>query len=208
MDLLSHLVTFFAEHGYLAVLFALLICSVGVPIPEDITLVAGGVISGLGYTNVHAMCLLALVGVIAGDLTMFWLGHHFGARLLRWRPVRRVLTPARFAVIRKKFERHGNRLLFIARFLPGMRTPVFITSGLTHRVSVWRFLLFDGAAAVISVPIWVYLGYFGANNHAWLIRWMHRGQTGLWIILGVLVVSAVAYWWGHRRRTEARSDES
>lgn len=205
MDLLSQLVDFFAGYGYIAVLLALLLCSIGVPIPEDITLVAGGVISGLGYTNVHTMCALALFGVVAGDLTMFWLGRHFGARLLRWRPIRRVLTPERFAVVQKKFERYGNRLLFTARFLPGMRTAVFITAGLTHRVSVWRFLLFDGTAAIISVPVWVYLGYFGANNHEWLIKWIHRGQAGLWIILGILATSLGVYWWRKRKRKQAQS---
>ncbi|HEX7341419.1 MAG TPA: DedA family protein [Rhodanobacteraceae bacterium] len=198
MDLLTQLVTYFAEHGYIAVLLALLLCSIGAPLPEDITLVAGGVIAGLGYANVHLMCALAFVGVLAGDLTMFALGHHFGARLLRWRLVARLVTPARYAIVQQKFERYGNRLLFAARFLPGLRTPIYITAGLTHRVPAWRFALFDGAAAVISVPVWVYLGYFGANNHAWLVTWMHRGQTGLWVIIGLLVTGLAVYWWLHR----------
>lgn len=206
MDLLTQLVTFFAEHGYVAVLLALLLCSIGAPIPEDVTLVAGGVIAGLGYANVYAMIVLTLFGVLAGDLTMFALGHHFGVRLLRWRPVARVLTPKRYAAVQRRFERQGNRLLFIARFLPGMRTAVFITAGLTHRVSVWRFLLFDGAAALISVPVWVYLGYLGANNHEWLVTWIHRGQTGLWIVLGVLAVIVGVYWWRRRNRRVRRND--
>ncbi|HET7664111.1 MAG TPA: DedA family protein [Rhodanobacteraceae bacterium] len=208
MDLLTQLVTYFAEHGYIAVLLALLLCSVGAPLPEDVTLVAGGVIAGLGYANVHLMFLLAMFGVLAGDLTMFALGHHFGARLLRWRLVARVLTPARYARVQCKFEQYGNRLLFIARFLPGMRTAVFITAGLTHRVSVWRFLLFDGLAALISVPIWVYLGYVGANNHEWLLKWLHRGQAGLWIALGLLLAGFGAYVWRRRRRTsQAPNDQ-
>lgn len=208
MDLLSQLVTYFAEHGYTAVLLALLLCSVGVPIPEDITLVAGGVIAGLGYANVHLMFAVALVGVIAGDLTMFGLGHHFGARLLRWRWVARLLTPARYALVQQKFERYGNRLLFVARFLPGMRTAVFVTAGLTHRVPAWRFLLFDGSAALISVPVWVYLGYFGANNHQWLVKWVHRGQTGLWVVLGILAVALAAYWWRRRRHATDHTDHA
>lgn len=198
MDLLSQLVTYFAEHGYIAVLLALLLCSVGVPIPEDITLVAGGVIAGLGFANVHVMFAVALLGVIAGDLTMFALGHHFGARLLRWRWVARLLTPERYALVQQKFERYGNRLLFVARFLPGMRTAVFVTAGLTHRVPAWRFVLFDGTAALISVPVWIYLGYFGANNHEWLVKWIHRGQTGLWIVLGLLAIALAVYWWRRR----------
>src|SRR5574337_450395 len=71
MDLLQQLVTIFAENGYVAVFIALMICGAGLPLPEDITLVAGGVIAGLGYANVHAMFALAMFGVLLGDCAIF-----------------------------------------------------------------------------------------------------------------------------------------
>jgi membrane protein DedA with SNARE-associated domain len=171
-----------------------------------VTLVAGGVIAGLDYANVHVMFGVALFGVLVGDAGMFLLGHHSGARMLRWRLVACILTPARYAMVQRKFEQYGNRMLFTARFLPGMRTAVFITAGLTHRVSFIRFLLLDGAAALISVPFWVYLGYFGADNHEWLLKWIHRGQTGLWVALVVLVLVLAVLYWRHRRRRRACPD--
>ncbi|QNJ99846.1 DedA family protein [Dyella telluris] len=205
MELLERLVMVFAENGYLAVFLALLLCGAGVPLPEDITLVAGGVIAGLGYANVHTMFGVGMAGVLVGDAGMFLLGHHFGARILKLRFVARVLTPERYAKVQEKFERYGNRLMFIARFLPGMRTAVFITAGSTHRVSFLRFLLLDGTAALISVPIWVYLGYFGADNHEWLAMWIHRGQNGLWLVIGVALIVALALWWRHKRRVACDS---
>ncbi|GAB3023761.1 MULTISPECIES: DedA family protein [Oleiagrimonas] len=203
MDLLTRLITFFAENGYLAVFMALLVCGMGAPIPEDVTLVAGGVIAGLGYANVHVMFAVTMLGVLVGDAGMFLAGHHYGVRLLHKRPLKWVLTPKRYNAVQKQFERYGNRLLFTARFLPGMRTAVFVSAGLTHRVSFTRFLLLDGLAALISVPVWVYLGYFGANNHEWLLTWIHRGQTGLWIVLGALVVGIAIYVWRRRKRRHA-----
>ena len=200
MDLLERLVTLFAENGYAAVFIALLLCGAGAPLPEDITLVAGGVIAGLGYANVHIMFVVAMIGVLVGDSGMFLLGHHYGARILKWRVVSRLLTPARYAKVQEKFERYGNRLMFVARFLPGMRTAVYITAGTTHRVSFIRFLLLDGLAALISVPIWVYLGYFGADNHEWLVKWIRRGQSSLWVLGSIVIVAVLVLWWRHRRR--------
>jgi membrane protein DedA with SNARE-associated domain len=204
MDLLSRLVSFFAENGYLAVFMALLLCGMGVPIPEDVTLVAGGVIAGLGYANVHVMFAVTMLGVLVGDAGMFLAGHHYGVRLLHKRPLKWVLTPKRYCAVQQQFEQYGNRLLFTARFLPGMRTAVFISAGRTHRVSFGRFLLLDGLAALISVPVWVYLGYFGANNHKWLLTWIHRGQAGLWIALGLIAAGIVIYVWRRRKRRAER----
>jgi membrane protein DedA with SNARE-associated domain len=201
MDLLQQLITVFAENGYVAVFIALMICGAGLPLPEDITLVAGGVIAGLGYANVHVMFALTMFGVLLGDAAIFLLGHHYGPRMLKWRLVARVLTPERYARVQEKFDRYGNRVLFFARFLPGMRTTVYITAGTTHRVSFWRFLLIDTLAALISVPFWVYLGYIGANNHEWLVMWMRRGQTSLWVVVGLLLVTLLVLWWRHRCRT-------
>ncbi len=206
MDLLQQLIRIFAENGYVAVFIALMICGAGLPLPEDVTLVAGGVIAGLGYANVHGMFALAMFGVLLGDSAIFLLGHHYGARIMQWRFVARILTPARYAKVQEKFARYGNRMLFFARFLPGMRTTIYLTAGMTHRVSFARFLLLDTLAAMISVPIWVYLGYFGADNHQWLMRWMHRGQTSLWILVGIVIVVVLVVWWRHRRRTRCEQD--
>jgi membrane protein DedA with SNARE-associated domain len=206
MDLLQQLITIFAENGYVAVFIALMICGAGLPLPEDITLVAGGVIAGLGYANVHAMFALAMFGVLLGDTAIFMLGHHYGARILQWRFVARVLTPDRYARVQEKFDRYGNRMLFFARFLPGMRTTVYLTAGTTHRVSFLRFLLIDTLAALISVPFWVYLGFFGADNHEWLMKWMHRGQSSLWVLVGLLVLVVLVSWWRHRRRARCELD--
>ena len=206
MDLLQELVRIFAENGYVAVFVALMICGAGLPLPEDITLVAGGVIAGLGYANVHAMVALTMFGVLLGDSAIFLLGHHYGARILKWRFVARVLTPSRYAKVQEKFDQYGNRMLFFARFLPGMRTTVYLTAGTTHRVSFLRFLLIDALAALISVPFWVYLGYFGADNHEWLVKWMHRGQSSLWVLIGLLVLLALGLWWKRRRRARCGLD--
>jgi membrane protein DedA with SNARE-associated domain len=206
MDLLQQLITIFAENGYVAVFIALMICGAGLPLPEDITLVAGGVIAGLGYANVHAMVALAMFGVLLGDSAIFLLGHHYGARILQWRFVARVLTPQRYVKVQEKFDQYGNRMLFFARFLPGMRTTVYLTAGTTHRVSFLRFLLIDTLAALISVPFWVYLGFFGADNHEWLVKWLHRGQSSLWVLVGVLLLTVLVLWWKHRRRTRCGLD--
>ncbi|MDY4478827.1 DedA family membrane protein [[Pasteurella] aerogenes] len=197
------LIGFFTDYGYFAVFFVLVICGFGVPIPEDITLVSGGVISGLGYANPHTMLVVSMFGVLIGDSTMYWLGRIYGTKILRFRPIRKMLTLKRLKSVREKFDKYGNRVLFSARFLPGLRAPIYMISGITRRVSFTRFILIDFLAAIISVPIWVYLGYFGASNLDWLHEQIKRGQTVIYVFVALLAI--FLFWkWKQSKKTKAQ----
>lgn len=190
---------FFTEFGYAAVFFVLVICGFGVPIPEDITLVTGGVIAGLGYANEHFMFLVGMLGVLVGDGLMFILGRVYGERILRFKPIAKIMTPKRYAQVQQKFDQYGNRVLFVARFLPGLRSPIFLTAGMSGKVSFWQWLLMDGFAALISVPLWVYLGYLGAENREWLMDKVHQFQHIFYVLIGIGAV-VLFYWWRKKRQ--------
>lgn len=188
MEPLSLLVGFFTQFGYLAVLSVLLACGFGLPVPEDVTLVSGGVISGLGYSNLTTMFLVGLAGVLVGDGLVFVLGRLYGTRVFEMRVIRRFLTPERLKKVEAKLAKHGRMVVFAARFMPGLRTPIFLTTGATRQVSPLTFFALDGVAALISVPLWVYLGYLGAERREWLLSWLERGQT----VTIAILVTAVA----------------
>lgn len=185
MDLLNYLVSLFLEHGYLAVFSVLLLCGFGLPIPEDITLVAGGVISGMenSESQIHLMFLTGMLGVMVGDSIMFLAGYFQGEKILRTKLVSRIVTPERYEAVQKQFEKYGRWVVFMARFMPGLRAAIFMTAGISKKVSFARFFLTDGFAALISVPIWIYLGYFFASNFDELLSHVRNGQM---LILGTL----------------------
>jgi membrane protein DedA with SNARE-associated domain len=189
--------------AYVAVVAALLACGFGVPVPEDIILVAAGVLSGLGVTDVRLMLVLGLGGVLVGDSIIFFLGRTCGERVRRLPLLRRLLTPERYAKVQEKFRRHGSRVVLLARFLPGLRTPIFLTAGMSRTVPFWRFALLDGLAALVSVPLWVVLGYLGADNRAWLAAWVHRSRTGVLVLVAVALLVALVGWYVRNRRQEA-----
>lgn len=193
---------FFVEYGYAAVFFVLVICGFGVPIPEDLTLVTGGVISGMGYTNPHIMFAVGMLGVLVGDGIMFAAGRIWGQKILRFKPIARIMTPKRYEQVREKFDKYGNWVLFVARFLPGLRTAVFVTAGISRKVSYLRFIIMDGLAALISVPIWIYLGEYGAHNIDWLMAKMHSLQSGIFVILGIGATVVAWIWWKKRQRIQ------
>jgi hypothetical protein len=198
----AFLEAFFVEYGYAAVFFVLVICGFGVPIPEDLTLVTGGVISGMGYTNPHIMFAVGMLGVLVGDGIMFAAGRIWGQKILRFKPIARIMTPKRYEQVQEKFDKYGNWVLFVARFLPGLRTAVFVTAAISRKVSYLRFIIMDGLAALISVPIWIYLGEYGAHNIDWLMAKMHSLQSGIFVILGIGAAVVAWIWWKKRQRIQ------
>ncbi len=91
--------------------------------------------------NVHIMVTVGMLGVLVGDGLMFTAGRVFGHRILEARFVARVMTPKRYAQVQEKFDKYGTACCFVARFLPGLRTPIFITAGISRKVSYLCFLM-------------------------------------------------------------------
>jgi membrane protein DedA with SNARE-associated domain len=139
--------------------FVLILCGIGLPIPEDIVLIVAGVLAQDQARSWIEVALLMYAGVIGGDCITFFAGRHVGGWLLTSRWFQRIVSPAKQARVVDFFERYGAMGLFIGRFLPGLRAPIFFTAG-SMKVPFWKFLLFDGVAALISVPVFVWLGHW------------------------------------------------
>ena len=188
MDFLNILINFFSNYGYFAVFGVLILCGFGLPVPEDISLVAGGVISALGNTNEHIMFGVGMAGVLIGDSVVFSAGYFFGEKILQNKFISKIITPARYEIVQEQFQKYGKWVVFMARFMPGLRTPIFLTAGISKRVSFLRFFVTDFLAAIISVPIWVYLGYYGASNFEQLKAWVVQGQISFFILLAIVIL--------------------
>ena len=140
------------------------------------------------------MLAVGMAGVLVGDSTMYWGGRIFGYRIQRLRLFRKILSPRRFSQIQKKFKKYGLGLLFVARFLPGLRSPIFLVAGMSRRISFWAFILMDGFAASISVPVWIYMGHFFADNLDLLMEYVHDVQKMIYLGLGlILLIVLVIY---------------
>ncbi|MCE2706388.1 MAG: DedA family protein [Proteobacteria bacterium] len=194
MEVLNYLIEFFTNYGYWAVFFVLIACGIGVPIPEDITLIAGGVICALSNDTHHVllpeiMSVISLIGVLGGDAIMFLMGRKLGSKVTRVKGIRRIITKEIYVHIQEKVHKYGDKILFFARFLPGLRAPIYIMAGVSHKVSYFKFLLMDGLAALISVPSLIYLGYFFANDLDHVLNYVKHSEV---LIIG-LIVSGVLF---------------
>lgn len=183
--------------SYLGLFVVLFIAGLGVPLPEDIPLIAGGwLCHHHPQTNVYLMTLVGLIGVLVGDGLLFNMGRRFGTQLVGHRWLQRIAKPWLVAKAQEKFDKHGAKIIFLARFMPGLRSVIFLIAG-TLKVPYWKFLIFDGSAALISVPVWVFGGwYFGGRIEEFIA---HAKVGGLTIGAGVLAIFVGYVIWEVRR---------
>lgn len=201
MKLLIDLLEFIQPYGawsYGVIFGVLLACGFGLPIPEDITLVTGGILASRGIIRFDYCVVLCMVGVLMGDGIVFMLGKTMGNRIKSTRFGKFLLPEKRDAAVRALVQKYGDKIIFMARFMPGLRTPLFFATGSYH-VPFWKFLLLDGFAALISVPLWIYVGYlFGANLEE-LERVMRKFQFGIYTILGFAIILFVVILYAKKR---------
>ncbi|MEJ1972341.1 MAG: DedA family protein [Lacunisphaera sp.] len=137
----------------------LILCGLGLPVPEDVVLVAAGALAETDGRTWLETSVVMYAGVMLGDSTIFFAGRYFGGKLRNSRWFQRNFSAKKQARVEGLFERYHSTVLFVGRFLPGLRAPIFFTAGST-RVKFWKFFLFDGLAALISVPFFVWLGHW------------------------------------------------
>lgn len=154
---------FYERLTYLAVFLVLIACSFGLPLPEDVPLLTGGVLVQQGQAHLALMIPVGMVGVLTGDIVLFWIGRKFGHHVVEHRFLRRLIRPSRLVMAEALFARHGLKIVFIGRFLPGLRPMIFMAAGVL-KVRFWQFALVNGAAACISVPTLILLGTLFGHN--------------------------------------------
>jgi membrane protein DedA with SNARE-associated domain len=189
----------YEQWPYLTVLLVLLAASLGLPIPEDIPLLTGGYLCHIGQAALPKMIATGLLGVLAGDVFLFTMGRRFGHHVVEHRVFRRLVNPSRLLMAEELFARHGLKIIFIGRFLPGLRPMIFMAAGVL-RVRPLAFAAVNGAAACISVPTLVLLGKFFGGSLDQIKRDIRIASHGMGLVLIVIALIAGAIWLQRRQK--------
>jgi len=167
-DLTDWLEDVSAEWWFLLVILVIALLDSVVPVvPSETTVILGGVAAGAGDQPLLLVIACGALGAFLGDNTAYWIGRRF-TPLIQRRAAHRPKTAKRLQWARDQIRRRGGLLLITARFIPGGRTALTITSGVTHQPWAW-FATWVGVAALVWATYAACLGaIFGQtfkDNH-------------------------------------------
>ncbi len=189
-----------AQFTYIGLFVVLLVASLGVPIPEEVPIIAAAVLSHEGLARWWIALPVCILGVLSGDVVLYWSGRHWGERLLNWRVVRLVLNREREDRFKAAYRRHAGKTIFTVRHVMGLRAAAFLTAGIAH-VPFWKFLLVDGMAVTLGVPVGFSLAYLFTDQLEEVMADVHRVQRwlGLFAVVAMVIILAVHIWRRNRR---------
>jgi membrane protein DedA with SNARE-associated domain len=178
----------------------------GVPVPGETTLILAAVYAGAGRLNVWLVGIIGFAAAVTGDNIGFAIGH-FGGRALVERYGRYIfLTSERLDKATGFFERHGGKIVAVARFIEGLRQANGIIAGISGMH--WaKFLAWNAVGAALWVAVWTCVGYFSGNHIDTIYHDATRYSTYFAIAFGVFVVGWIGrhLWRRRARRAQAAS---
>ncbi len=197
--LVDILLNLYGPSPYFLFLGILLICGLGLPIPEDIILFAAGLSAYYGLTQLWIVILVCYFGVILGDSIIFFLGSKYGSKLTKKWLFRKLLPAERLEAVKVKFHDKGNRLIFVARFMPGLRAPIFFSAGTLH-LPYRVFLFYDGLAALVSVPVIIGAVFYFGDELDKVVRVIQRIEHGIFFVVAWVILIIVGKWYYTHKR--------
>ena len=184
-----------------AILFLVIFMETGFVVtpflPGDSLLFAAGTFAALGSMNVWLLIGLLIVAAIGGDTVNYWIGHYMGDRAYNVKWVKKEYLDRTHAF----FQKHGGKTIFLARFVPIVRTFAPFVAGM-GRMSYSYFFSYNVFGGIVWVLLFTLLGYFFGN-----IPFVK--QNFELVIIAIILVSIVpAVWEALKARREIQMEKA
>jgi len=143
--------SYITQHGYIGIF-------IGTFLEGETTVILAGIFSRLEFMNVWMVMIWALAGTCAGDCTFFVIGRVFGKTIVEKFNFTKNKVPLANKIIRKK----GNFIIFIIRFLVGVRAVILILLGCTN-LKMGRFLTYSLLRSIVWSILVSIIGFAFGN---------------------------------------------
>jgi membrane-associated protein len=159
-------------------------------LPGDSLLFAAGTFAALGSLNVWFLAGLLFVAAVAGDAANYTIGHFLGERAYRIKWIKKEYLDKTHAF----FEKHGGKAIFLARFVPIVRTFAPFVAGV-GKMSYGYFAAYNVVGGAVWVTTFTLLGYFFGN-----LAFVKRNFELVIVAIILISVMPMFYeWWQARR---------
>lgn len=180
-------------HGYSAVFVLMLLESMLLPIPSEITMCFAGFLAQQGIVNLWLIIFIGAFANLMGSLIAYGIGYYLEDTLI----LSLIRKYGKFILLREHeyekaltwFDKYGSGVTFFSRILPVVRTFISLPAGLA-KMTIWKFSLYTFLGSLIWSGLLTYIGFVLGKNWDSIHGLFQKFQFG---VIGVLVVLVLWY---------------
>jgi membrane protein DedA with SNARE-associated domain len=192
--------TTLVEHfPYVGIFILLILGEIGLPFPEDATLILSGFLIAQKVTKLLPTLIVVYCGLLLTDFSLYWVGKKYGRKVIEHRRFRRILSAERLLTLEEKFKKWGIYVVFVGRHFLGIRAQIFLAAGVM-RMSTLRFIMADAASAIFTMTLMVGIGFLGGNSIEILQKDVKRIEHIGILILAILFTGWMIYKYFRNRK--------
>ncbi|TGL59660.1 SNARE-like domain protein [Leptospira ognonensis] len=171
-------------------------------ISEDITCISTGILIQQGLLDPIVGVTACTLGIFIGDFLLYLTGKELHGFLRKRKSFQFLFESATYEKLSENLENNYARTIFLSRFMPGTRLPIYTFAGMISKSNL-PFLLYTFVASVLWTPLMILISYyygeafkiFYESNQFYLFLFMCIGS--LFLLYQILLFSIIK-----RRREE------
>lgn len=152
---------------------------------EDLGAISAGLLVASGLLPFWFAIFVTILGIFVVDISIYLLGRYVGREVIERAPFRWFIKEKDIKSAENTFNMRGVEIIFISRFLPGARLPVYIVAGIL-KVKISFFLTYFFLAIIIWAPLLIGLSALVGEP---ILDYLNTYQDyALWVFLGLMFI--------------------
>jgi membrane protein DedA with SNARE-associated domain len=185
--------------SYPGIFFLMILESALIPIPSEIIMPFSGFLASTGKLNYIGVVLAGSFGNLVGSILTYYLGINVGRKV--------ILKYGKYIFFKKKhleltenlFNKYGDRVSFVGRLLPGIRTYVSLPAGI-GKTKFTKFVIYTLAGSLIWNSMLTYVGMKLGSN------WKNIDKYSIYLdIAAVLAIAVFLIWFIYTTRRKSKA---
>lgn len=186
--------------GYVGIFGTMALESAGIPIPSEVVLPFSGFLASTGRFSIILIVIISTLANLTGSLVFYYIGYYGGTKVLRRYGRYLLIHEPEIFRLEKWLERHGGKVVFFSRMLPGIRTYSSLVIG-AGKSRIMAFIGYTILGSAIWNALWTYLGYYTGNRWDQFGPYMKKFEY----LIAAIIVIAVIWFFTHHIHLKRKS---
>lgn len=198
LEILAKIIIQFIENtNYFGIFLLMLLESALIPIPSEITMPFSGFLASQGKLSFWGVVATGTIANLIGSLIAYYFGYLLEETVL----LSIIKKYGKFLLIdvheyhraKKWFDKYGDKVIFITRLLPAIRTVISLPAGV-FTMNIKRFIVYTTVGCLIWSVFLTYVGYVLGENWHSLEGYYRKFE----IVLAIILVVGVLWYINHK----------